>query len=141
MAAEQKTKLTEQPVEDFLNNIPDKTVKADCMAIVKLMEDITGYPPKMWGSGIIGFGTYHYRYESGHEGDSCLTGFSPRKNYISIYAMPGSSQHTDLLEQLGKYKAGKECLYIKKLEDVDLNVLKKLIEQSVALLTKRYPAS
>lgn len=137
--AEQKTKPTDQSVEIFLSNIDDEQVRDDCKTLVKLMKKVTGSAPKLWGSSIIGFGKYHYKYESGHEGDSCLTGFSPRKQNISLYVMPGAFEHTDLLKKLGKHKAGKGCLYIKKIDDVDLDVLEKLINASVKSLQKRYP--
>src|SRR5687768_4959518 len=110
--AEQKTKPTEQSVESFLDKVPDEKVRDDCFALVKLMKKVTGSAPKMWGPTIVGFGKYHYKYESGHEGDACLTGFSPRKQNITLYVMPGATQHADLLKKLGKHKAGKGCLYI-----------------------------
>lgn len=137
--SEQKTKPTEQSVDDFLGNIADEQTRDDCFAIAKLMKKITGSAPRMWGTSIVGFGKYHYKYDSGHEGDACLTGFSPRKQNITLYVMPGFTEHTDLLEKLGKHKAGKGCLYIKKLEDINEDVLKKLIEHSVDHLKKKYP--
>jgi hypothetical protein len=136
--AEQKTKPTEQSVESFLNEIPDEKVRADCFAIARLMRKATGSAPKMWGPAIVGFGQYHYKYDSGHEGDSCLTGFSPRKQNITLYVM-GFTRYPDLLEKLGRHKAGKGCLYIKKLEDVDAKVLESLVRQSVDYLKKEYP--
>lgn len=138
--AEQKTKATDQSVESFIEKVENEQVRADCYALVKLMKKITGSPPKMWGPTIIGFGKYHYKYDSGHEGDSCIAGFSPRKPNITIYLMPGFTDQTDLLAKLGKHKVSKSCLYIKKLDDVDLEVLKTLIEQSVNFVTKTYPA-
>ncbi|WP_106527098.1 DUF1801 domain-containing protein [Chitinophaga niastensis] len=137
--AEQKTKPTEQSVESFLKNVTDEKVREDCFALIGLMQKVTGATPKMWGSGIIAFGKYHYKYDSGHEGDTCLTGFSPRKQHIVLYIMSDLSSYTALLEKLGKYKAGKGCLYIKKLADVDRNVLESLITQSVDSLKKKYP--
>ena len=137
--AEQKTKPTEQSVESFLDNIDDEQVRDDCKTLVKLMKKVTGSAPKMWGPSIIGFGKYHYKYESGHEGDACLTGFSPRKQNISLYVMPGTDEHSDLLKKLGKHKASKGCLYIKKVEDIDLGILEKIIGQSVKSLQKKYP--
>ena len=121
-----------------MDNIPDEKVRDDCFALIKLMKKATGANPKMWGSSIIGFGNYHYKYDSGHEGDSCLTGFSPRKQNISLYIMPGFTQHPTLLKKLGKHKAGKGCLYIKRLEDVDVNVLESLIKESVGFLKKKF---
>jgi hypothetical protein len=137
--AEQKTKPTTQSVESFLNKIPDEGVRDDCRVLIELMKSVTGSDPTMWGESIVGFGTYHYKYDSGHEGDSCLTGFSPRKQNITVYAMPAFTEHNDLLKKLGKHKAGKGCLYIKRLNDVDINILKKLVEQSVKFLKGKYP--
>jgi hypothetical protein len=139
--AEQKTKSTEESVENFIEKIPDKQVREDCNTLIKLMKRITGSEPKMWGSNIVGFGKYHYKYESGHEGDSCLTGFSPRKQNITLYAMPGFTTNNDFLKKLGKHKAGKGCLYIKKLEDVNQDVLEKIITHSVDALKTMYPGN
>jgi hypothetical protein len=136
--ADQKTKPTAQPVEDFLNNLADEKVRDDCFQISRLMKKATGAAPKMWGTGIVGFGSYHYKYESGHEGDSCLTGFSPRKQNITLYVMPGFTAHPGLLQKLGKHKAGKGCLYIKTLQDLDMKVLEQLIDISVSALKKKY---
>lgn len=136
--AEQKTKPTEQSVESFLDTIADESVRDDCASLIKLMKKVTGAKPKMWGASIVGFGQYHYKYESGHEGDSCLTGFSPRKQNISVYVMPGFTGQTDLLNKLGKHKAGKGCLYIKRLADVDVKVLEKMIDHSVKHLRDKY---
>lgn len=136
---EQKTKPTELSVEDFLGQIEDEQTRDDCFAIAKLMKQVTGSPAKMWGTAIVGFGQYHYKYESGHEGYTCLTGFSPRKQNITLYVMPGFAEHTDLLKKLGKHKAGKGCVYIKKLADIDEGVLKKLVKESVSYLKKKYP--
>jgi hypothetical protein len=137
--AEQKTKPTEQSVGNFLDKISDEQVRDDCAALVKLMKEITGSAPKMWGPSIIGFGRYHYKYDSGHEGYACLTGFSPRKQNITLYVMPGFTEHPELLKKLGKHKAGKGCLYVKKLEDIDIDVLERLIKYSVDSLKKKYP--
>jgi len=136
--AEQKTKPTEQTVTSFLEGVTDENVRKDCIALAQLMEKATGFPPRMWGASIVGFGQYHYKYESGHEGDACLAGFSPRKQNISLYVMNFDSQPA-LLDKLGKYKAGKGCLYIKKLSDVDGQVLAQLVEASAAYLQKKYP--
>jgi hypothetical protein len=138
--AEPKTKPTEQSVESFLDKVPDEQVRDDCFSLIKLMKSVTGFSPEMWGPAIVGFGKYHYKYESGHEGDSCLAGFSPRKQNITLYIMPGfSNESAGLLKKLGKHKAGKGCLYIKKLEDIDTGVLEKLVKQSVNYLKKKYP--
>jgi hypothetical protein len=136
--AEQKTKPTEQSVESFLDNIADESVRDDCASLVKLMKKVTGAKPKMWGTSIIGFGQYHYKYESGHEGDSCLTGFSPRKQNITVYVMPGFAEQTDLQSKLGKHKAGKGCIYIKRLADVDTKILERMIDHSVQYLRSKY---
>jgi hypothetical protein len=138
--AEQKTKPTAESVESFLDNIEDEAVRHDCQAIMKIMKKATGVSPKMWGGSIVGFGSYHYKYDSGHEGDSCLTGFSPRKQNISLYVMPGVSTREDLLMKLGKHKAGKGCLYIKRLDDINIPVLETLIKESVNHLKEKYPA-
>ncbi|UPK68187.1 DUF1801 domain-containing protein [Chitinophaga filiformis] len=136
--AEQKTKPTEQAVTSFLEGVTDENVRKDCIALAQLMEKATGFPPRMWGASIVGFGQYHYKYESGHEGDACLAGFSPRKQNISLYVMNFDSRPA-LLDKLGKYKAGKGCLYIKKLSDVDGQVLAQLVEASAVYLQKKYP--
>ncbi|TWV95144.1 DUF1801 domain-containing protein [Chitinophaga pinensis] len=137
--AEQKTQPTTQSVKAFLENVEDEKVKADCFELVRIMEKATGYPAKMWGTAIVGFGQYHYKYDSGHEGDACLAGFSPRKQNISLYVMPGFADNTTLLDKLGKHKAAKGCLYIKKLADIDQSVLTQLIKQSVDYLKNKYP--
>jgi hypothetical protein len=136
---EQKTKPTEQTVESFLDKVESEQVHDDCATLIKLMKKVTGSAPKMWGPGIIGFGQYHYRYESGHEGYSCLAGFSPRKANLVVYVMPGSGKHEKLLTKLGKFKATKGCLYIKKLDDVNVTVLEELVKNSVAEVRKKYP--
>lgn len=136
---EPKTKPTVQSVEDFLNAIPDEQKRADAFAIVKLMKQVTRFKPTMWGSSIVGFGRYHYKYASGHEGDSCLVGFSPRKQNFTLYLMLGVADYSDLLNKLGKYKTGKGCLYINKLADVDVPTLKELIKQAVKQLKAMYP--
>lgn len=129
--AELKTKTNDQSVEKFLNSVPDEKKRQDSFRIKKIMEEITGEPAKMWGDSIVGFGSYHYKYASGQEGDWMLTAFSPRKQNLTLYIMPGFERYENLMKQLGKYKTGKSCLYIKKLEDVDLEVLKELIDLSV----------
>jgi hypothetical protein len=137
--AKLKTQQTKQSVEKFLDKVADEGVRDDCHALSALMEKITGSAPKMWGPSIVGFGQYHYKYPSGHEGDSCLTGFSPRKPSISLYVMGGFPGREALLEKLGKHKGGKGCLYIKRLEDVDWKILESLIRKSVDLLRRQYP--
>jgi hypothetical protein len=136
----QKTRPTDESVVEFLGNIKDEAVRDDCHALIRLMKKITGAEPALWGGSIVGFGKYHYKYESGHEGFSCLTGFAPRKNNLSIYVMPGYSELTDLIKKLGKHKAGKGCLYVKRLSDIDMKVLEALIKQSVSYLKKKFPS-
>jgi len=127
--AELKTKLNDASVTDFLNGIKDETKRTDSFEILKMMQQVTKLEPKMWGSSIIGFGNYHYKYKSGREGDWFVVGFSPRKQDLTLYGM-GNWMESDLLKSLGKCKTGKGCLYIKKLEDVDVKVLKELLKQS-----------
>ena len=128
--AENKTKPTKSSVTAFLNKIQDKQLRDDCFAILDMMRKVSNSEPVMWGSAIIGFGTYHYVYESGREGDMILIGFSPRKQNISIYLMGGLSAVEDELSKLGKYKTGKGCLYIKTLSDVNAGVLKKVFAKA-----------
>ncbi len=134
--AELKTKLNDANVTDFLNQIVDDEKRADSFEILKLMQQVTKQEPKMWGSSIIGFGHVHYIYESGREGDWFVTGFSPRKQNLTLYVMGSFNPHADLLEKLGKHKTGVGCLYINKLKDVDVKVLKELIKQSVKAARK-----
>ena len=136
--AELKTKVTEQSVEDYLGKISDENVRNDCAALIKLMKKATGFPPKMWGTAIVGFGQYHYKYDSGREGDMCMIGFSPRKQNLTLYVKAGFPGQDDLVKKLGKHKAGKGCLYVKKLEDIDTDVLESLIKRSVDFLKKKY---
>jgi uncharacterized protein DUF1801 len=126
--AEPKTKPTKEKVKAFLNRIPDEERRADCFEVVKIMEEITGEKPTMWGPSIVGFGTYHYKYASGREGDWPMTGFSPRKKDLTLYIMMGFERHADLMEKLGKHSTGKSCLYIKRLSDVHIPTLRKLIK-------------
>jgi len=129
---ENKTKPTTLSVTAFIEALPDDARRADAKALVKLMRSATGEKPAMWGPSIIGFGSYHYKYESGREGDSCLTGFSSRKGDISIYLVASFPGQQELLAKLGKHKMGKGCLYIRKLADVDLKVLEHLVIGAVA---------
>ena len=129
--AELKTKQTDASVKDFLNQIADKERREDCFAVAKIMEEITGEKPKMWGPSIVGFGSYHYKYASGREGDWLVTGFSPRKKDLTLYIMMGFAKHGVLMEKLGKHSAAKSCLYIKRLSDIHVPTLKKLIKESV----------
>lgn len=134
--AELKTKPTDQSVEEFLNNIPDEKRRQECRTVAQLMQAATGAEPKMWGSSIVGFGSYHYRYASGRKGDWFLTGFSPRKQNLTLYIMPGFEHYDELMQKLGKYKTGKSCLYVKKLADIDLKMLETLINESVEHMLK-----
>ena len=127
--AELKTRLTRASVEKFLEGIKDEKKRQDCYQLLKIMKKATKAEPKMWGTSIIGFGDYHYVYASGREGDWFITGFSPRVQNLTLYTMGGFDR--DVLKRLGKYKTGKGCLYINKLEDVDTKVLDELITKSV----------
>jgi uncharacterized protein YdhG (YjbR/CyaY superfamily) len=132
--AELKTKRNQGDVQAFLNSIPDEKKRQDSFIILDLMKQVTDKEPEMWGESIVGFGSYHYKYESGREGDWFLTGFSPRKQNLTLYVMSGFDEYDQLLHKLGKYKTGKACLYIQKTNDVNANVLKELIQKSVAHL-------
>ena len=138
--AETKTKPTNESVENFLNRITDEERRADCFAVAKIMEEITGEKPKMWGPSIVGFGSYHYKYDSGREGDWLMLGFSPRKKDLTLYLMMGFEKHRELMEKLGKHSHAKSCLYIKRLSDIHIPTLMKLIKASVKDL-KAYTAS
>lgn len=129
--AENKTKPTKASVRVFLNKIKDRQLRDDCFAILEMMQKVSNSDPIMWGSAIIGFGSFHYVYESGREGDTIVIGFSPRKQNITIYLMGGLSQVEDDLTKLGKYKRGKGCLYVKSLSDVNAEVLKKILSKAV----------
>ena len=129
--SELKTKPTNASVEKFLNQVADETRREDCFAVAKMMEEITGEKPKMWGPSIVGFGSYHYKYASGQEGDWPIAAFSPRKQDLTLYLLPGFQEHAPLMQQLGKHRTGKSCLYIKRLSDVHAPTLKKLIRESV----------
>ena len=134
--AELKTKVNKASVEDFLNAIKDDGVRKDCLEILKIMKQVTKEEPKMWGASIVGFGSYHYVGKSGREGDWFLTGFSPRKQNLTLYLMGGFDVEKELLKELGKHKTSVGCLYIKKLDDVDRKVLKKLVAESVKKVKK-----
>lgn len=135
MAAEPKTKPTQASVKDFLNQIPDEERRKDCFEVAKIMEEASGSKPKMWGPSIVGFGTYHYKYASGREGDWPVLAFSPRKKDLTLYIMAGlADKYPELMEKLGKHSTGKSCLYIKRLSDVHMPTLKKLIRESVKQL-------
>lgn len=138
--ADVKTKKNTVSVTQFLNSVENETRRKDSKKVLKIMREITGEKPKMWGSAIVGFGSYHYKYASGTEGDWCLVAFSPRKQALSLYIMSGFSGHDTLMKKLGKHKTGKSCLYVNKLEDIDLKVLEQLISKSVAHMRKKYNA-
>ena len=134
--AELKTKPTRQNVAAFLRGVEDDTKREGCRILVKIMKRATGAAPKMWGASMVGFGRYHYKYRSGHEGDWFLTGFSPRKRDLTVYIMSGFTRYSALLRKLGKHKTAKSCLYLKRLTDVDLKVLEELIRKSVKQMKK-----
>ncbi len=136
---EAKTRQTDLSVEAYLDAIADEARRQDCRELIKLMSAATKCEPKMWGSSIVGFGTYHYKYASGHEGDACLTGFSSRKGDISVYLMSGLDGEEALFAKLGKHKMGKACLYVRRLSDIDLKVLRQLVQSSVKEIKRRYP--
>lgn len=133
-----KTRPTALSVDAFVDAVDDEHKRADCQAVAELMADITGAEGVMWGSSIVGFGSYHYRYASGREGDFFEAGFSPRKRALTIYVMAGFAEYDDLLARLGKHSTGKSCLYVKRLADIDLDVLREMLIQSVAYIRAKY---
>src|SRR5690606_2776598 len=138
MAKENKTKPTSESVEKFIQSVENEQKRKDSFELIELMQKITGEKAKMWGLSIIGFGNYHYKYASGHEGDAPLVGFSPRKSAISLYVFTGLVEHEHLLNGLGKFTMGKACIYVKKLADIDLNVLEKIMKETIQFLDKNY---
>jgi Domain of unknown function (DU1801) len=136
-----KTKPTELSVQAYIAAIDDRARRQDCETLAKLMTEATKEPAKMWGSSIVGFGTYHYKYESGREGDSCLVGFSSRKGDISVYGLHAAVEAGHLLTRLGKHKTGKGCVYIKSLAEVDLKVLETLVASAAADKKRQQPPS
>ena len=130
--AENKTKETDASVDGYFSGIEDAARRRDCEALAQLMAKATKHTPKMWGSSIVGFGSYHYKYDSGREGSMCLVGFSSRKGDITIYGLNAGPSHEELIPKLGKHRAGKGCLYIKSLSDIDLKVLTKLVADASA---------
>lgn len=137
---EQKTKETNNSVIEFIEAVDSPKKREDAYKLLKIFEDASGFQPKMWGSSIIGFGSYHYKYETGHEGDAPLVGFSPRKAKISLYFATGDPERDETLERFGKHTKGKACVYINKLADIDEEVLKELIQQSIKFLQNLYPS-
>jgi len=136
--AENKTKATNASVTAFINSIDDKQKRADARKVAAMMRKATGKRAKMWGPSIVGYGTYHYKYASGREGDFLMTGFSPRKQALTVYIIPGFEHFEVLMNKLGKYKTGKSCLYIKRLSDVDEKILEQLISRSVKHMREHY---
>lgn len=136
---EPKFKPTEKSVDRLIEDVPDEKVRDDCYELIKMMSKVTGAKPVLWGGNIIGFGKYHYVYDSGHEGDASLAAFAVRKQNITIYLMTGFEERTDLIKKLGKHKATKGCIYIKSLDDIDTAILEKLIVESANYAKKKYP--
>lgn len=128
MANESKTRPTEESVESFINAVKSEQKRKDSRELVTMMEEITGEPATMWGPSIVGFGSYHYKYASGHEGEAPILGFSPRKSALSIYVYTGAEEQKKLLPLLGKHKMGKACMYVNKLDDIDRDVLREIAE-------------
>lgn len=139
--AELKTKKNTASVTDFIESVKDDSKRQDAKELLKIFSEVTGEEPVMWGSSIIGFGSYHYVYASGREGDWMLTGFSPRKQNLTLYIMSGFDHYEALMKKLGTYSTGKSCLYIKRLEDIDEKILKQLIIKSVEHMKKTNPTS
>ncbi len=138
MTYQVKTLITDDSVTAFLDKVGNEVRRADAMAVLSLMQKITRKPPRMWGSSIVGFDQYHYKYESGHEGDMCMIGFSPRAQALTLYVLHDIPEREALLEKLGKHKTGKGCLYINKLADVDMKVLAALIKTSYAWIKAKH---
>lgn len=133
-----KTARTTASVQRFLKTVTDERRRTECQTILRIMKRITRQDPAMWGTSIVGFGSYHYRYASGREGDWPLTGFSPRKQALTIYVMAGFTRYPELMRRLGKHSTGSSCLYVKRLDDIDLGVLEELIRESVAHMKRTY---
>lgn len=135
-----KTTHTTRSVKDFINEVENETKRDESHQLIEIFRELTGFEPVMYGPSIVGFGNYHYKYESGREGDAPLAGFSPRKDAFAIYLATTFNKKEELLQELGKHKTGAGCLYVKKLDDIKLPILKKLITNSVAHIKKQYPA-
>jgi hypothetical protein len=138
--AENKTQFNDASVEAFLDAVPDARKRRDAYAILEMMRDVTGEEPRMYGASIVGFGKYHYKYDSGREGDFILTGFSPRKQNLTLYLMGGFENDEEVRGRLGKHKVGKSCLYINKLDDVNEEVLREMVQRSVEQVRAMYPS-
>ena len=136
--AQNKTVENDGSVAEFINSVADETKKTDCQKIDAMMQEISGHQPKMWGKSIVGYGNYHYKYDSGREGDFMKIGFSPRAQNLTLYIMPGFERYDEIMSRLGKHKTGKSCLYVKKLADVDEDVLKELLTESYGYMTEKY---
>ncbi len=136
--AKNKTQPNKQSVAAFLNSIENGQRRKDAKVVLKLMKEVTGEKPIMWGPAIVGFGSYHYKYASGREGDFLIVGLSPRKANLTVYIMPGYQDYSDLTDKLGKHKLGKSCLYIRKLEDIHIPTLKRLIKRGYTDMKKKY---
>ena len=134
-----KTKENEVDVSTFIAQVPDVTQRTDADTLIALLKRLSGAPPKMWGPSIVGFGRYHYRYESGREGEMCRIGFSPRKGQTVLYLMGGFPRYTEIMARLGKHKTGKGCLYIKRLTDVNMAALEELCAASLSYMADKYP--
>ena len=137
--AQNKTTATTKSVKGFIEAVPDEQKRADSFQLVEIIEEETGFTPTMWGPTIIGFGSYHYVYDSGHEGDSALVGFSPRKDALVLYLDIDPETREEQLKQLGKVKSGKSCVYVKRLADIDLKLLRKMIKTSLRRTIRKYP--
>lgn len=138
--AKNKTTETSGSVTDFINAVDNEAKRNDAFELVKIMQNVTGFEPKMWGPSIIGFGSYHYKYDSGHEGDAPLAGFSPRKAATTVYFYLPEENREELLSKLGKHTSSKACIYIKKLSDIDIEILKKIILSSMEYTLNLYPS-
>jgi len=137
--AENKTRQTDESVQSFLQGVEDQRKREDSFELVRLMEEATGEPAKMWGSAIVGFGSYHYKYESGREGDNMLIGFSPRKDTFALYGLNVFEGYDEMLGELGKHKTGKGCLYVRSLKDVDVAVLKDIMARATKQQRENHP--
>lgn len=136
--AKNKTIFTDESVIEFIEKLDNDTKKRDSYQLIELMSKITECEPKMWGPSIVGFGQYHYKYASGHEGNAPVLGFSPRKSAISLYVFSGADEHIETVEKLGKFTMGKSCIYVKKMVDINIDVLNELMQQSIDFVTEKY---
>ena len=134
-----KTQRNDASVEEYLNSLDDSRKRDDCFVLLRMMRELTGEGPAMWGESIIGFGSYKYRYNSGHSGEWFITGFAPRKRDLTVYIMPGFDRYQDLMGRLGKHKTGVSCLYLNRLQTIDLPTLRELISRSVADMRENNP--